>query len=136
MVNSPKAKILLVDDEPALLLSSRIILQQSGYEAATAADSVQARQLLQQNRFDLLLSDLGLERPDAGLKLLRWAHEQFPQMGCILLTGSADEDLKQDSTWNGIQVLFKPVQIPRLLEVIESLLRSRSRPDTSSGTDL
>jgi DNA-binding NtrC family response regulator len=122
MGNEPKAQILIVDDEPALLLSSCMILQRSGFEVSTANNSSEARRLLQQRPFDLVLSDLGLEEPLAGLDLLRWCRAQFPEMACILLTGSSGDSLEEEVSGQGIQVLFKPVQIPQLLESIHRLL--------------
>lgn len=123
METKAKPQLLIVDDEPAILLSYRIILEQNGYEVASAENSITARGLLAERTFDLLLCDLGLEQPLSGMNVVRWAREHRPQMACVLLTGYPDEQLSDELNRTGVHTLCKPVQVPALLKTIADMLR-------------
>ena len=58
-MNSMK-RILLVDDEPAMLQTLRIILTSAGHEVDTAWSSKEAMDLVNQERFDLVVTDFNL----------------------------------------------------------------------------
>ncbi len=118
-----KPALLIVDDEPALLLSYSLILQQHGYEVVTAQTSDEAYQLLAQRHFDALLCDLGLEKQYTGLEVLQHARQQHPQLACVLLTGYPDNHISEEARRAGIQTLYKPVEVSKLLETIEFMLR-------------
>lgn len=129
-----RPQLLIVDDEPAILLSYRIILEQKGFEVFSAQDSASARVLLTERPFSLLLCDLGLERPLSGMDVVRWARENRPDMPCILLTGYPDDRISEETRGNGIHVLLKPVEVPILLETIRSMIESfhqKSPPRTA-----
>ncbi len=123
-----KPRLLVVDDEAALLLSYNAILEQSGYEVTTAASSQEAEALLARKRFDLLLCDLTLERQHSGLKVIEQARQLYPKLGCILLTGYPDPELSKQVQAAGIHTVFNPVAVPQLLETLDFVLR-RQRQD-------
>jgi DNA-binding NtrC family response regulator len=124
MGSNPKPALLLVDDEPALLLSYRIILEQSGYQVATADSSVAARALLAERPYDLLICDLGLEAPTAGMEVVEWARKQFPSMPLLLMTGYLDEDTANRAERVGAQTVTKPIEVPRLLQILHHLTKN------------
>lgn len=128
MVTNPRAQILLVDDERALLLSYRIIFERAGYSVATADSTATALALLNQLSFDLLLCDLSMECEDSGLRIIGAAREIAPQMPAVLMTGFSDESVPQEVIDCGVNVVFKPVEIPRLLATVDFLVRGRRRP--------
>ena len=74
-----KASILVVDDEPAVLLTYRMILEDRGYQVTAVATSAEASSILDQG-FDLLLCDLALERQDSGFDLTQQARRRDPEM--------------------------------------------------------
>ena len=55
-----KSRILVVDDEPNVLVTYRLILQQRGYDVSAAVSSEEARQAILNDRIDLVLCDLSL----------------------------------------------------------------------------
>jgi CheY-like chemotaxis protein len=118
-----KPALLIVDDEPALLLSYKLILEQNGYEVSTAQTSVRACELLVQDTFDLLVCDLGLERPNSGMEVLDFARSHCPDLSAVLLTGYPDDQVAERARSLGVQILFKPVEVPKLLETLDFLLR-------------
>ncbi len=83
----PPARILVVDDEAAVLFTLDQLLQRSGYIVTTAANGSDALAHILAEHFDLLLIDLKL--PDmSGLGIARHARSSQPDAAIILLTGS------------------------------------------------
>jgi DNA-binding NtrC family response regulator len=116
--------ILVVDDEPNVLVTYRLILQQQGYQVSAAMSSEEARNLLAEQRVDLLLCDLSLERQESGFDVIEFAREINPEMPAVLLTGYATQDANDMADERGIPVLFKPIDIKQLLQTIAELLRN------------
>ena len=84
-----KGHILVVDDEPNVLITYRLILQQRGYEVSAAVSSEEARKTLLEQEIDLLLCDLSLEKQENGFDVIELARQKNPQMPAVLLTGYA-----------------------------------------------
>ena len=117
-----RSTILVVEDEPAVLLTYRMILEQEGYDVVTAASALEARDAIAHRPCDLLLCDLSLEEPDAGFELIAFARRRRPAMSSILLTGYASNDVSRRAEQIGVAVLFKPVEIAEFLGVIAAHL--------------
>ena len=71
------ASILVVDDDPALLSSFQEVLEAEGYEVTAAADGESGLRCLQEQAFDLVLSDLALPGLD-GMELLKYLQREAP----------------------------------------------------------
>jgi DNA-binding NtrC family response regulator len=117
-----KSRILVVDDEPNVLVTYRLILQQQGYDISTALSSDEARSILARENVDLLLCDLSLEKQENGFDVIDFAHQRNASMPAVLLTGYATPEAVERSEQLGIPVLFKPIDIKELLETISALL--------------
>ena len=87
-----KPHILVVDDEPNVLVTYRLILQQQGYEVSAAISSEEAREALTKNPIDLLLCDLSLEKQENGFDVIDFARKKTPDMPTVLLTGYATQE--------------------------------------------
>lgn len=118
-----KRHLLVVDDEPNVLVTYRLILQQRGYEVSAALSSEEARQVISNDGIDLLLCDLSLEKQENGFDVIDLARQRDPRMPAVLLTGYATPEATDRATELGIPVLFKPIDINELLETIAALLR-------------
>jgi DNA-binding NtrC family response regulator len=118
-----KFRILVVDDEPNVLLTYRLILQQQGYEVAPAISSEEARRALTDEKIDLLLCDLSLEHQENGFDVIEYARRQNSTMPTVLLTGYATPEANERAQQMGIPVLFKPIDINELLQTITELLK-------------
>ena len=117
-------RILLVDDEPAILLTLKAILEMKGCKVDTAPSSVQAMFRLSAERYDLVISDLKMEHERAGFDVVRFAREQDQPAKVVILT--ACPDLGRDWKEQGAESLFiKPANMPELLQHIEVLLAQR-----------
>ncbi len=123
MVVQPSPRILIVDDERALLLSYHLIFKRAGYTVSTADSTAAALKLLNEQTFDVLLCDLSMERENSGLQVLDAAHKLAPDIRSVLMTGYSDESIPQEIVDRGVNVVFKPVEIPRLLSTIDFLVR-------------
>ncbi|MFB3814885.1 MAG: response regulator [Terriglobales bacterium] len=131
-MNIARSRLLVVDDEEALLLSYRLILEQKGYSVSTARTSAEAESLLASERYDLLLCDLSLERQTSGLDVIRSARRNDPRLGCVLLTGYPDTEISDLAQNDGVHILFKPVEVSKLLETVEFMLRRRRAEERAS----
>ena len=80
-----KANILVVDDERSIRDSLKMVLQEEGYEAQTAADGKEAMSLLEQNDYDILITDLKMPGMD-GMELTKQCLQVYPQTSVIIIT--------------------------------------------------
>jgi len=115
-------RTLIVDDEPSVLETYRLILEQLGYAVRVAASARQAKGLLDGERFDLVLCDLTLEEHHAGFGVIEHARRANPGIAAILMTGYADEDVMKIAETKDIRtVFFKPVVLEDLLRAIDDI---------------
>ncbi len=128
-----KFRILVVDDEPNVLVTYRLILQQQGYEVGAVLSSDEARRALSEKSIDLLLCDLSLEKQESGFDVVEFARCQNPDLPTVLLTGYATPEANEHAEELGIPVLFKPIDIKELLETISGLLRERYEQREAAG---
>lgn len=86
-----RPKLLVVDDEPNVALTLRLIFERDGYQVATAASCAEALALLSNGAaFDAIITDLNMEGPNVGLEVARAALELHPRPMVIICTGYAD----------------------------------------------
>lgn len=131
--SGPKRHILVVDDEPNVLVTYRLILQRQGYEVSAAISSEEARQMIASRKIDLLLCNLSLERQESGFDVIEFAHEKDPSMPTVLLTGCATQEANDRADERGIPVLFKPIDIKQLLQTISALLGNNGNEQHKAG---
>jgi two-component system CheB/CheR fusion protein len=115
-------RILLVDDHEDTSRAMARLLEQLGYDVATADSVHAALDASQQRPFDLLISDIGL--PDgSGLDLMRQLlHRAGRPIKAVALSGfGMDEDIRKSKDAGFAEHLTKPVSFPQLQEVIHRL---------------
>jgi DNA-binding NtrC family response regulator len=132
-VSSSKPHILVVDDEPNVLVTYRLILQQQGYTVSAAISSGEARNILQQGNVDLLLCDLSLEKQQSGFDVIQFGRNLDPSLQAVLLTGYASIEANERAEQENIPVLFKPIDIQQLLQMIAELLRKNNESRQAHG---
>jgi len=128
-----KCNILVVDDEPNVLLTYRLILQQQGYAACAAISSEEARTAIRDQEIDLLLCDLSLEKQESGFDVIEFARKKDPLMPVVLLTGYATPEANDRAQQLAIPVLFKPIDIKELLDMISELLKENYEQHEAAG---
>jgi len=117
-----KRRILLVDDELAILLTLRAILEMNGFEVETASNGSEAIAKLQQGGpFHMVITDLKMESETAGYDVMRAAKQLANSPAVAVLTafptlGTSWQSEGADS------MLVKPMNTEDLLRQIEILL--------------
>ena len=119
-----KKQILVVDDEPNVLVTYRLIMQQQGFLVNAAISSEEARRCIDSVKLDMLLCDLSLEKQESGFDVIDYARKKYPNLPAVLLTGYATQDANDWAEQRGIPILFKPIDIQQLLETINNLLKN------------
>jgi CheY-like chemotaxis protein len=118
-----KRRILLVDDELAILLTLKAILEMNGFEVETASSGGEAVQKLDSGVFQMVITDMRMETETAGYDVIRAAKQKPYNPATSILT--AYPSLGSDWKSRGAQsLLVKPVNTQDLLRQIEALLIS------------
>ncbi len=122
------ARILIVDDEAKLVKKLRKLLENDGFEIATAGNGREALQVIEASKpFDVIISDIRMEEMD-GLAFLKEVHQMGLDAGVIMITGYGDMDTFLESLYFGaFEYINKPVQYDKLVETINKLLHDRER---------
>jgi len=128
-----KFRVLVVDDEAAVLLTYRLILERQGYEVVACRTSVQAIEAIEQQRFDMVLCDYSLEEQHTGFEVISVARKQDSGVPAALLTGYATKETADEAAARGINVMFKPIEIEEFLSTSSSMLRRDHEPRQKSG---
>ena len=117
-------RILLVEDHGVTAKMMRMVLTSEGHEIQTAGDVATGLELAGQERFDLLISDLGL--PDAtGYDLLRGIRERGQQFPAIVMSGYGQEaDIQRSHEAGFAAHLTKPASREALIEAIAAVVPS------------
>ena len=122
-----KARILVVDDEPAIRLFLGETLAMAGYEVTTAASGEQALARLQEQSIDLILLDLKMQGMD-GLQVMAEVERQPLPPVVILLTAYASLDSAIEAMRRGgHDYLLKPCRTEELLASAEKGLACRRK---------
>ena len=116
-----KRRILLVDDELAILLTLKAILEIHGFDVETAASAKEAISKLKVNTYQMVITDMKMEHEKAGYDVIRAANKTDYKPAVAILT--AYPLLGGDWKTEGAQsMLVKPMNTDDLLRRIEVLL--------------
>jgi DNA-binding response OmpR family regulator len=119
----PRARILYVDDEPAIRRLGELILVVAGYDVDTAADGAEAWAELQEVNYHLLITDHDMPRL-TGLELATQARLAGMRLPIVLASGSADALRDAASSQLGLAArLPKPFGAETLVETVKQVLR-------------
>ena len=121
-----KRKILVVDDEPNILLSLEYILEQEGYEVHVARDGEEALAMAEEVGPDLILLDVAMPRKD-GYEVCRALreHARFQNVKIVMLTAKGQPLERKKGLEVGADVyVTKPFSAEDLLDKVRSALGS------------
>ena len=117
-------RVLLVEDNAPTLSALSRLLRRAGHEVRGASSVGEAREALEEEFFDLLLSDLGL--PDgSGLDLVRGGGERLPPTRIALSGYGMEADVRECLDAGFQSHVTKPVDWPRLARTIRDLTAAR-----------
>src|ERR1041385_2662089 len=120
-MNQVPGHILIVDDEPAVVYTLKCILEKVGYRISAAANTEEMMASLNTEPIDVIICDLGLN-DEKGTKVLEKARELRPEIGQIMLTGYAPQDVIDELESQDIAVFMKPVEMARLLPELRRII--------------
>ena len=116
------ARILIVDDELNILDTISNLLGSEGHETVTVLGGQQAVDLIKNDTFDLMISDI-MMKPINGMELLRLAHDVRPDMAVIMLTAYGQVDTAVEAMELGaFEYVAKPFKIDKLLDAVAGAL--------------
>jgi DNA-binding NtrC family response regulator len=128
-------KVIVIDDDQAILNFMRIFLLQSGeFEVQVLQDSTRAYEKLEKERFDVLLLDMDMPSV-TGMDVLRFIKENNIDIIPIVLTGVEDIDMAITAMKLGaVDYMLKPIDEEKLLETLHSAIDKNklSRPPAES----
>jgi DNA-binding NtrC family response regulator len=116
-----KRRILLVDDDVAVLLTLKAVLEMNQFEVHTATSAAEATVKLHSGIYQMVITNPRMETEDAGFQVVAEARKQPYNPATALLT--AHPPRPGDWAKGGVQsVLVKPVGTQDLMRQIEALL--------------
>lgn len=135
------AKILIVDDDIAVQITIRLLLERAGHSVVVASDGRNGVAIVEAGNFDLLFLDIFMPGID-GLEAMRLIHQQQPLMPIIVISGrpiepdpAAGPDFLTMATKLGaISSLQKPFKRAALLAAVADCLDAAKRSSSSSSS--
>lgn len=123
-------KILVVDDEAAILDICRHNLERQGYEVITALNALVALEILERDRIDLVLSDFRMPVMD-GIAFLHKVKGQWPQLGFIMMTAYWISNHQEIEKFKNLMIAFlrKPFEFSDLISLIEKYFREQEHAE-------
>jgi len=123
-------KILIVEDDIAFGKMLATFLERKKFSVTTTSTGTNGKELLKDEEFDLLITDLKL--PDTnGMALLEHVKETYPKTRVILMTGYAEVNTAVEAIKKGaLDYISKPFRPEELLMIIEQASESLEKPVT------
>ena len=118
-------KLLVIDDEGIVRTSCKRVLSPEGYEVRLAANAFEGVKMLEEEKFDVVLTDLKMPDMD-GISVLRTIKEKWPETQVIVITGYQTVDTAVKSIKLGaFDYIEKPFTPDALLAAVASALDSK-----------
>jgi len=117
-------KLLLIEDEPLILMNAQTVLEDGGYICLTATDGVSGKKLIDDHieQAQALITDIRMEGAQ-GWELARHARELKPTIPVVYTTGDSGADWPSEGVPNSI-VLTKPYADAQLLTAVSQLINA------------
>ena len=116
-----KRRILLVDDELAILLTLKAVLELNDFEVETADSAREAKLKLRANEYHMVITDMRMESPTAGKEVVAAARKAPYNPAVTMLTAFPEPAFEGEET-GADKMLVKPMHTNDLLRQIEALL--------------
>ena len=127
------SKILIVDDEPRILLLLQSLLKANGYDVETARDGDAAIEVVRKGGVDITVTDLRMTPMD-GMTLFRELKAISPSMPVILLTAYASVETAIDAMKSGIfDYLTKPFKVDDMIACLKRAEEQLAKSDTRAA---
>lgn len=115
-------RLLIVDDERIALKNLEHVLKKEGYETVATQSGGNALALLDKQPFDIVLTDLKMEKID-GMQILRKCRELYPDTEVIMITGFATLESAVEAMKHGaFHYVAKPFRLDEVRKVVREAL--------------
>lgn len=123
------AKVLIVDDEEFVRGSIRFAMKRAGHETMEAQNGLEADELLLNNSFDLVITDIIMPEKE-GISLILDLNKNFPAVKVIAITGGGKEthqklNLENAAMFGAHATLQKPFSLEELLSTVDKCLSGK-----------
>jgi two-component system chemotaxis response regulator CheY len=118
-------RVLVVDDNADLRLTTKLLLEAEGYVVETAANGAEALRIQRERPSHILITDLFMPEVD-GLETVQSFHAAFPGMPVIVISGGSSRGQDQADHLSvarelGAMTLRKPVEPQALIEALRTV---------------
>ncbi len=130
---SNRHKMLVVGDEKMTRMNLEHVLAKDGHDVLTAASGLEALNLLEEESFDVILTDLKMEKVD-GMGVLERAKEKNPATEVIIVTGYATVPNAVEAMRKGsYHFLAKPLKLDEIRSTVQKALSKKRAQLASRG---
>ena len=113
------ANILIIDDEKIALRNLEHVMKKEGYSVVATQSGQNALRLLEEQSFDIVLTDLRMEKVD-GMQILKRCHELYPETEVIMITGFATLETAVETMKHGaFYYISKPFKLDEVRKVVK-----------------
>lgn len=118
----PLAKILIVEDERPALRNLEHVMQKEGYDVQGTLSGSKALKILEEQEFDLVLTDLRMEKVD-GIEVLERAKKRYPDIEVIMITAYASIPTAVETMKKGAyDYIAKPFKLDEVRKVVRGAI--------------
>ena len=116
------ANILIIDDEKIALRNLEHVMKKEGYSVVATQSGQNALRILEEQSFDIVLTDLRMEKVD-GMQILKRCHELYPETEVIMITGFATLETAVETMKHGaFYYISKPFKLDEVRKVVKEAI--------------
>lgn len=117
------ARILFVDDEPAIRATMQLVFKKEGFDVTVASTVKEALDAIAKQEFDVLLSDLNIGQPGDGFTVVSAMRRSQPKALTLIITGYPDFETALKAIRSQVDdYVTKPADLPKLISTIKEKL--------------
>ena len=126
------SRILIVDNQTAILGLLKSVLELALFEIETARSAAEAKSLLAEKPFDIVMTDMRMETPTAGYDVIRAARQLKPRPAIAILTAFPISPAEWRPS-GADALLVKGADILSLPDKLHSLMKQRPQPELAAN---
>jgi DNA-binding response OmpR family regulator len=116
-----RKKVLIVDDDPDILMLLAVVLEDAGFGAVLASDGVNAMERFQEEQPDLVVLDVMMPRQDGWTTLQKMMESSDPPGVVVLTAKRSPDDAVRAYELGARKYMTKPFEVDELLSTIRAL---------------